>query len=269
MMMRLAIRLSIWVASVAVVSSMPTLATEALSFPGNSSGTSGASGSMEGGAGWSFVPTANLLVTRVGYLYLAATGGDPDAVVTIWSGTNTAIASYTGITNPSALAGEIVSTAITPLPLVAGQPYTITAHLAPLANSVWYGALYDNLGVISYDPFEVAGELSQYQGCWLMPNGTFVPLFSNSSLNQETLWLGPTFTYEVNIPRPVLTIGLTNNNSIFLTWPTNATGYTLQGSIGVTGTYSNMTSFSVAGTNYMATVPHTNAASFFRLAKQQ
>ena len=264
----LEIRLGVWVACAAAVSSLPTQAIEALSFPNEPNGIGGTAGFMAGGAGWSFVPTTNLLVTGVGYLDLAVTGGDPEAVVTIWSGTNAVVASYTGITDSSALAGEIVSTAIPPLPLVKGQPYTITVHATPLSGSVWYGSFYDNLGLLSDAQFQVAAELAGYQAWLLKTNSTFVPLSSDPVWNQELLWLGPTFTYEVGIPRPTLTIARTNNNRVLLTWPTNAVGFGLQGSIGVTGAYSSITNFSVAGTNYLAVFPHTNAASFFRLVKQ-
>ena len=112
-----------------------TLGTDALTFPNGPE-----SGTVEfntGGAGWSFVPTTNLLVTGIGYLNTYAVGGDPNAVVAIWAGTNTVIASYAGISDPSAQVGDIISVAVPSLPLVAGQPYAITVYSAPLAGSEW------------------------------------------------------------------------------------------------------------------------------------
>ena len=154
------------------------------------------------------------------------------------------------------------------MPLLAGQPYSITVYTAPLSGSSWYGSLHDNSGVIQYDPFQVAAELAQYQAWQLKPDGTFAPLAADPGENQQLLWLGPTFTYELGLPPPVLTIAPTNSNLIVLSWPTNAVGFLLQSSLAVTGTYANVTnSPSVVGATYAATLPRTNTASFFRLMK--
>ena len=89
------------------------------------------------------------------------------------------------------------------------------------------------------------------------------------NVNQQLLWLGPTFTYEIGSPRPVLTISRTNNNNVILTWATNAVGFVLQSSVVVNGAYSNVAGTpSIAGTNYLMTLPRTNTAAFFRLIKQ-
>jgi len=254
-------------AGVITASSWRTLGIDALTFP--SAPAAGVAYGMNGGAGWSFVPTTNLTVTSVGYLDLTTVGGNPNAVVAIRTGTNTVIASYTGITDPSAQPGEVVSAAVPPLVLVAGQPYSITVHAAPLSSSTWYGSLHDNLGVVQYNPFQVAAQLTQYQAWQLTRTGSFVPLSTNPNVNQQLLWLGPTFTYEIGSPRPVLTISRTNNNNVILTWATNAVGFVLQSSVVVTGAYSNVPRTpSIAGTNYATTLPRTNAAAFFRLSKQ-
>ena len=132
-----------------------------------------------------------------------------------------------------------------------------------------YGSLYDNSGTIQYNPFQVAPELTQYKAWQLQPDGSFAPFSSDPSQNQQLLWLGPTFTYDIGSSRPVLTIAPTNSNSIILTWPTNAVGFVLQSSAVVKGSYTNVPgSPSVAGTSYTAILPRTNAAAFFRLAKQ-
>jgi hypothetical protein len=249
-------------------SGVPTLGVDALTFPYGPA--SGVAVFMDGGPGWSFVPTTNLTVTSVGYLDPSTAGGDPNAVVSIWAGTNTVIASYTGITDPSAQLGDIVSAAVLPLALAAGQPYSITVSTAPLAGSTWYGSLFDNSGeVVPGAPFQVAPELAQYQGWQLSQNGTFAPLSSDPGLNRQLLWLGPTFTYQIGLPRPTLTITQTNNNRVVLTWPTNAVGFVLQSSLAVTGTYADVTNApSVVGASYTTTLPRTNAAAFFRLLKQ-
>jgi len=247
--------------------SSPALAVDALTFPNGPA--SGVGVLLSGGPGWSFVPTTNLLVTSIGYLDLATAGGDPGAVVTIWAGTNTVIASYTGITDPSAELGDIVSASIPALALTAGQSYLITVYTAPLSASTWSGSLLDNSGLVQYDPFQVAPELAQYRAWQLNPNGTFTPFYPDPAEDQQLLWLGPTFTYLIGSPRPSLTIAETNNNSVLLTWPTNAVGFVLQSSAAVTGTYSNVTnSPSVIGVNYATTLSRTNASAFFRLMKQ-
>lgn len=245
----------------------PALAVDALTFPNGPA--SGVGVLLGGGAGWFFVPTTNLTVTSVGYLDLATAGGDPGAVVTMWAGTTTVIASYTGITDSSKQLGDIVSAPIPALALTAGQPYSITVYITPLSGSTWSGALLDNSGVVQYDPFQVAPELSQYHAWQLGQDGTFTPFSSDPGEDQQLLWLGPTFTYQIGSPRPSLTIAETNNNSVLLTWPTNAVGFVLQRSVAVTGTYANVTNFpSVVGANYATTLPRTNAGAFFRLAKQ-
>jgi hypothetical protein len=249
------------------VAQAPTCGVEALSFPTGPG--SGIAESGFGGAGWSFVPTTNLLVTSVGYLVTDNGGGDPNAVVAIWAGTNSVIASYTGITDPSAQPGDIISAAVPSLPLAAGQPYTITVYSSPLALSTWYGARLDNSGQFVDAPFEVAAELSQYEAWRLNRNNTFTPLIPDPGLNQQMLWLGPTFTYTVGSPPPRLTIAHPTADSVSLTWPTNAVGFVLQGSALVQGAYSNVTNApGVSGTNYSTTLPATNAAAFFRLRKQ-
>jgi hypothetical protein len=247
-------------------SSSHALGFDALTFPNGPA--SGVSVLLDGGAGWFFVPTTNLTVTSVGYLDLATAGGDPGAVITIWAGTNTVIANYTGITDPSAQLGDIVSATIPALALTAGQPYSITVYATPLSGSTWSGSLLDNSGLVQYDPFQVAPELSQYHAWQINQDGTFAPLSSDASENRQLLWLGPTFTYQVGVPGPRLAIAQANNISVLLTWPTNAVGFVLQSSAAVTGTYSNVTnSPSIVGANYATTLPRTNAAAFFRLKK--
>lgn len=122
---------------------------------------------------------------------------------------------------------------------------------------------------MQYDPFQVAPELAQYHAWQLGQDGGFTPFSGDLGEAQQLLCLGPTFTYQVGLPRPRLAIAQTNNNSILLTWPTNAAGFVLQGCAAVTGTYSNVTnSPSVVGVNYATTLPRTNASAFFRLRKQ-
>jgi hypothetical protein len=268
MMIRLGVWLGALVAAGALAASGSIArAVDAITFPNGPA--SGIGFSLDGGPGWSFVPTTNLTVTSVGYLDLGTTGGDPNAVVTIWAGTNTVIASYTGITDPSAQYGDPVSARVVPLGLTAGQGYSITVNIAPLAGSTWFGSLFDNSGTVEDDPFVVAPELSQYRAWQLNQNGTFGPPPADPSLNQQLLWLGPTFTYQLGSPPPVLTITLANSNSVVLRWPTNAVGFVLQSSLAVTGSYANAgISPSVIGANYTTLLPRTNAASFFRLRKQ-
>ena len=239
---------------------------DALTFPTGPAGDT--AGFQSGGCGWSFIPTTNITLTSVGYLDLVESGGNPNVVVTIWNSTNSVLAAYSGITDPSADPDTIISAAVPGLFLAAGQPYSITVYTAPLSTSVTSFAIHDNGGSLDYNPFAVAPELSQYQGLLLSQDGTFSPLSSDPNQNQQLLYLGPAFTFEVFVPHPVLTIAAVGNNNVQLSWPTNAAGFSLQASPRVNGTYVTLTNSPVViGTNYAATLPATNAAAFFRLAK--
>ena len=102
----------------------------------------------------------------------------------------------------------------------------------------------------------------------LSQNGTFSPLDSNPTNNQQLLFLGPTFTYSIFSSQPVLRIALSGSQTVQLTWPTNAVGFALQRSAVVTGAYTAVTNVpAVAGTNYSTILSGTNATGFFRLAK--
>ena len=258
--------LGLAVAGAIAAVSFSALATDALTFPLGAG--SAVSGYKAGGYGWSFVPASNIVVTSVGYLDVPGFGGDPNVVITIWSGTNAQLASYTGITNPALTGGQIISTAIAPLALSRGQLYSITAYVAPLSSSSLEVAVFDNGNSVQYNPFILAPALSQYEGLQLNQNGTFSPLSSDASQNQQLLYLGPTFTYSIFSSQPVLHIAISGSQTVQLTWPTNAAGFALQRSAIVTGTYMAVTNVpAVAGTNYSTILSSTNAAGFFRLAK--
>ncbi len=261
-------RLLLWFAAAGIFAgvSSSALAVDALSFPLGPA--TDVSGYENGGCGWSFVPTTNIIVTGVGYLDLEESGGNPNVVVTIWSGTNTVLASFTGITNPAAPPESIISTTIAPLSLTGGKLYSITVYTAPLVTSVTDFAVHDNSNSVGYNPFILAPELSQYEGLVLSQSGRFSPLSSDPTQNQELLYLGPTFTYSVFAPEAVLKIAAVASTSVQLTWPTNVVGYSLQRSPAVTGTYATVTNVPVVvGTNYSTTLPSTNVAGFFRLTK--
>lgn len=259
--------LAIAAASILGGASFSSRAVDALTFPFGAG--SDISGNASGGYGWSFVPTTNLVITSVGYLNLSGVaGGDPNIVVTIWSGTNTVLTSFTGITNPAANDASIIYTTIAPLSLTHGQPYAITAYTAPLASSLTAFAFLDSTGTITPYTFMVAPELGQYQCQQLSPGGTLSPAFPNPTQNSQSLFLGPIFTYEISTPRPLLKIAAAANQTVQLAWPTNAAGFALQRSLAVTGTYVAVTNVpSVVGTNYLTTLPSTNATGFFRLAR--
>jgi hypothetical protein len=243
-----------------------TLAKDALTFPlGAGSDTTAL---FPGGCGWSFVPTANIVVTSVGYLDVDGSGGDASVVVTLWSGTQTVLASYTGIDGPLAEPNTLISAAVPPLVLTAGRSYSITVQTGPLSSSFTSFALHDNSGTLTQNPFGVAPELGQYQGIQLSQSGVFAPLSSDPAENQQLLWFGPTFTYEIVVPHPVLIIATVGNNNVRLSWPTNAVGFSLQCSPSLNGMFSAITNTpSVSGTNFLTTLPSTKPATFFRLAK--
>jgi hypothetical protein len=238
--------------------------TAALTFP---DGGSGISGTLSGGVGWSFVPTTNITLTSVGYLDLAEPGGNPNVVVTLWSGTTNVLASYTGITDPLAPQSSIVTGAIPPLTLTAGKTYTITAHLAPLASSQIAAELYDNAGDYGYNPFEVAPQLSQFRGVLLGQNGVISPVFSPPD-DQVVFYLGPTFSFVTGAPLPTLQIQAMAAQTVQLSWSTNAAGFSLQRAPAVTGPYTAVTNVpAVSGANYITTLPATNAGGYFRLSQ--
>jgi hypothetical protein len=69
--------------------------------------------------------------------------------------------------------------------------------------------------------------------------------------------------------KPILDVSRSSSNLV-LTWATNSAGFTLQSASGLTSpiTWNNVTSsFATTGTNYTYTVPATNSARFFRLAR--
>ncbi len=242
-------------------------AADALTFP-LGPGSDISFFTVGGGHGWSFVPTTNMVMTSVGYFNLKALGGDPNIVVTLWAGTNTVIASYTGITNPAADVGTIISTAISPVSLTHGQTYSITVHTTPIATAATDFSLLDSSGAVTMYTWILAPQLSQYQSLALSPGGTLSYSFADPTQNQQLLLLGPTFSYDFSLPRPLLNMTAGPSQTVQLTWPTNASGYSLQRSLVVTGTYANITNVpTIIGTNYSTTLPSTNASGFFRLAK--
>ncbi len=237
------------------------MAADALTFPQGP--VSNATGIILGGTGWSFVPTTDILVTSVGYL-INQDGGNPDAVVTIWAGTNTVIASYTGLTNPAATFPSLLSKPVPPLPLSAGQTYSIMVYIAPLTNAGLYISVLDNTGVFTSSTFNVASNLSQYAALQISQEG----VISAPDNNQTILYLGPTFTYSLGVlVRPELRISLPDPANVRLSWTTNSPGFALQQSPAVTGTYVALSNAPVViGPDFTVTLPNTNAG-FFRLAK--
>ena len=236
---------------------------DALTFP---DGGNGASGTAFGGVGWSFVPITNITVTSVGYLDLAEAGGNPNVVVTIWSGTTNVLASYTGITNPGAPQSSLITNAVSPLTLTAGKTYSITANLAPLATSQMAVELYDNTGAIWYNPFNLAPELSQFHGLVVSQAGVFAPAFPPPD-DSSIFYLGPTFSFVTGSPAPSLQIYSFPNHTVQLAWSTNAAGFALQRAAAVTGAYTTVTNIpSISGASYIVTLPATNSG-YFRLSK--
>jgi hypothetical protein len=157
--------------------------TDALTVSG------GTGGYVIGGAGFYFVPSVDLTVTRVGYLDFPT--GHEDPIVSIWSGTDHVIASYN--LAPGTDSGLMIYTSAS-LSLTAGQPYSITLQEGPLSagNLVTVQAGGPAVGI---GQFQVAPELTAYTSEVVSSTGAFTPQTPNAYI------LGPNFSYQV-VPEP-------------------------------------------------------------------
>jgi len=204
-------------------------------------------GYYNGGVGFSFVPTTNLAVTRVGYLDLGASR----PIINFWAGTNYVIASYPLI--PGAGGGQMVYSNVT-LTLLAGQPYSITLQDVP----------FNFLTVFAFTNLQVAPQLTAYTSETISTNGQFDNFSPNVS------YLGPNFSYQIQttaLPQPLLEINSSNANTAMVTWPAPSPGFVLVQNTSLTTTDWTLvtnTVNAVNGTNQVLVSPLTGN-QFYRL----
>ena len=215
-----------------------------------------------GGAGFSFVPSTNLIVTRVGYLYM----GEVDPVISIWSSTNSVLASYELAPGTSSL--QMVYTNIT-LTLAAGQPYSITLQDGPLAagNSVVFQAS-STQGSAPNGQFQVAPDLTHYVGEEINSSGAFFNFDTN------LFFLGPNFSYQIQpaqtLNPPMLTIQRIDPVTVTISWPSPSLGWMLQtnSNLGVLTWSDSGLPVSDNGTTRSVTISPPSGTQFFRLSHQ-
>jgi hypothetical protein len=207
---------------------------------------------VHGAVGFSFVPTTNLLVTRVGFF-----DGDDfgDVLISVWSSTNTVIASYD--LGPSTSSETAIYTNIA-LSLWAGQTYAITVQDGPLGegNTLVARAYLPEAG----GQIAVAPELAQYIAETVSPAGVFTPGGTND------FQFGVNFSYQVLIG-PQLSIRRAGSNSAVVSWPSPSAGFVLQQNMNP-GT-TNWTDYTGAtnddGTSKSVTISPAAGNMFFRL----
>lgn len=188
--------------------------TDAVVTGGNAGG-----GVVAGAVGFSFVPTTNLTLTRVGFL---DSQNFHDAIVSFWAQTNSVIASYD--LGPSSNTQTIIYFTNVNLTLAAGQPYSITMQDGALTNS-------NTVSFLAYLPgaggqITVAPEISNYQAVVVSSAGAFSPIATNAFL------FGVDFSYQTTnaappVP-PTLTIQLTGPETAVVSWPSPSTGFILE-----------------------------------------
>jgi hypothetical protein len=172
-----------------------------------------------GGVGWSFIPRTNLTVTEVAYL---AGQELPDAVICIWAGTNGPIATFTNLTvpQPTSRQLEVLFAPVPPLPLAAGEEYRITFHK---------GSWPDQYTTSIVQPFKLEDCAPELR-CFLpAPEIQFLTNYSfagyvftpqpDSALSASSVYVGPTFRFELATPEKSPLQVLHDGAVFVLTWP--------------------------------------------------
>lgn len=208
-------------------------------------------GAVTGAVGFSFTPTTNLNVTTVGY----HDGGAANPIITFWSGTNFAIASYS--LPPGSGSGLMITTNVA-LTLLAGQPYAITVQDGPLSSNKLIGLVFSTA-----PDYQVAAELTGFDSKRVNPSGGF------EDLGTSTFYEGANFTFTTtsSVPAaPELTIALTNADTAVVSWP-DSPGFVLQANLALETTNWFLVTNAVNtanGTNWIVDSPLENK-KFFRL----
>jgi hypothetical protein len=208
-------------------------------------------GYMNGAVAFSFTPTTNLAVTRVGYLNIGAN----NPIVSFWSDTNFPFASYQLVPGPTS--GQMVYSNVT-ITLLAGRRYSISIQDGPLSSSVVVLQAYAN------GQFQPAPELAGYVGENISTAGVF------NSFATNYFYLGPNFSYQIQAapqPSPFLDISRSNADTAVITWPAPSSGFVLiqKPSLTVTNWALTTNAISVVnGTNEVIVSPLTGN-QFYRL----
>jgi hypothetical protein len=152
------------------------------------------------GVGWSFVPTADLLVTAV---------NSSASQVNFWLGANQVIASY-NYTGPY-MSGQGVFAAGAPtnfqtvpsLLLSAGQTYYISTQQPEFASSVNVFVYSLNQSGPPYNPaaFNISPYIAQFASFYLDSSGQWSSTTTPASDNANYAVLGPNFQFQV-VPEP-------------------------------------------------------------------
>lgn len=149
------------------------------------------------GVGWSFVPTADLLVTGI-----SSTAPQVD----FWLGTNQNIATY-NYAGPYGRYQSIRSIGgaptnfqtIEPLLLFAGQTYFISTQQTNFSSSI--GLYVYSLNGANSLSFIPSPYISQFGSYYLSTNGEWSATTSPASENVNYAFLGPNFQFQV-VPEP-------------------------------------------------------------------
>ena len=171
------------------------------------------------GIGFSFVPTTNITVRKVGYYSFGAS----QPLVCFWQN-GTPIATYDLSPDPAAF--SMVYYDVEPLVLITGRNYTITLQNGPLSSS-------NEVTAAGWSGTMTAPEISAYVPVVLRHDGTltnYSGALPDNPPSQNPIILGPDFTYlpggkEVG---PFLSITQSLNGTVMLFWPSEPLAYVLQ-----------------------------------------
>lgn len=144
------------------------------------------------GAGWTFTPTADLVMTDLGKAGAWITS--PMEVVRLWDASGGLLLSTTNFTGSPDASGIIYSP-VAPVTLLSGQSYLI--DISPGDGFVLLGAYTASTSAPTETEFKLAPHLSGFSCALLLSPGQLDP----QSLTSSHLLLGPTFRYYV-IPEP-------------------------------------------------------------------
>ena len=158
--------------------------------------------------GWSFVPSADLLVTGI-----SSTAPQVD----FWSGTSQDIATYnyTGpYGGPPTFAAPTNFQAVTTLLLIAGQTYFISTQQPNFSSQVNVFVYSLNPSGSPYGPitFSLSPYITQFASYYLSSSGQWSPTATPPD-NASSVLLGPNFQFQV-VPEPtsfelfILTVGV-------------------------------------------------------------
>jgi hypothetical protein len=211
------------------------------------------------GVGWSFAVATNIAVTQVGFWGSTNSTGWQLAGVAIWASTNKPLATYAFRDLASKAKTDtngVTYAPIAPLGLEAGEQYYITMYRP---DGVAFEIRSTDPSAKDFRPFAPAPGLTfGHNYDYDAASGTFAPKLAGGMVA-----LGPTFQFQI---RPKLEI-LPVARAIALAWPTNAAGFALQTSPGLSGgNWAEVTNTpALSGSFYVLTNVWNDRVRFFRL----